>query len=121
MVTHGIIYVVADLGLAVICRKQVRVNFVDKNFVNHVRLHFVSYLDYFPKVFACSLVVLLLCVDHVDYSAAVFYLRKSMRILIIPKNGVAWEIYDIERNVFIVFHKSCFNLSGRLQVVGLMH
>jgi len=56
----------------------------------------VSYLDYFPKVFACSLVVLLLRIDHVDYSAAVFYLSKGMRVLIIPKNGVAWEIYDIK-------------------------
>jgi len=119
-VTHRVIYVVANLRLTVICCKQVRINFVDEHFVNHVRLHFVGNLDYLPKMFACSLVVLLLCVYDVDDSAAVFYLGHCMRVLIVAKYGVPWEVDDVEGDVFIIFHKSSLYLSRRLEVVGLM-
>ena len=119
--THRVIDVMANLRLAVICSKQVRINFVDEHFVNHIRLHFVGNLYYLPKMFACSLVVLLLRVYHVDNSAAVFYLGHCVRVLIVAKYGVSWEVDDVEGNVTIVFHKSSLYLSRRLEVVSLMN
>jgi hypothetical protein len=77
VVAHGVIDIAAYLRLAIICREEVAVNLVDEDLVNHVGLDLVGNLDDVAQVLACSFIVLLLGINHIDDCTALFDLGDS--------------------------------------------
>lgn len=107
---------VETVRLLVVIHKHVRVNLVDEHFIVKVRLDARRQLNQFLQLYARGLVLLLLRVNYVDERAAL----RDLALEVVLKLVVAWEVNQIEVNVFVRVDLLRLDLGGRQQEEGLV-
>jgi hypothetical protein len=89
---------------------------VDEHFIVKVRLDARRQLNQFLQLYARGLVLLLLRVNYVDERAAL----RDLALEVVLKLVVAWEVNQIEVNVFVRVDLLHLDLGGRQQEEGLV-
>jgi hypothetical protein len=107
---------VETVRLLVVIHEHVRVHLVNEHFIVQVRLDARRQLNQFLQLYARGLVLLLLRVDYVDERAAL----RDLALEIVLKLVVAWEVYQIEIDVFVGVDLLRLDLGRRQQEEGLV-
>ena len=89
---------------------------MDEDFVHDVRLDLVRLLDEVAQSYACTLVVRLVRIYHIDQGSALLNLGDRVHF----ESVVSREVHHIELDVLIVVHELSLNRSRWEQEESLM-
>ena len=104
------------LNLLIIIHEHIRVDLVDENFIPNVRFDLTRFLDYLEELLACTLVVGVMGINHIDECTAI----SDMLDRVTFEHIISWEIDNIEFYVVIVADSLRLNCSSWQQEEGLV-